>query len=95
MATKTTLWDSAAVLRSDAEVAAYIEAALEENDPALFAHALGVVARSRGMADVAQEAGLSRESLYKALSVDGNPSLDTIMRVMRALKLEMHVVAAE
>lgn len=95
MATKTTLWDSAAALRSDAEVAAYIEAALEEHDPTLFAHALGVVARTRGMAHVAQEAGLSRESLYKALSVDGNPSLDTIMRVLHALKLEIHVAAAE
>jgi len=95
MATKTTLWESAAALRSDAEVEAYIEAALEEHDPALFAHALGIVARTRGMAHVAQEAGLSRESLYKALSADGNPSLDTIMRVLHALKLEIHVAAAE
>ena len=72
MPTKTVPWDSSAVLRSDKEIAAYIDAVLEDGDPALLAHALGVVARAKGMADVAKEAGLGRESLYKSLSSDGN-----------------------
>lgn len=94
MSIKTTLWDSAAHLRSDEEIAAYIEAALEEGDTAFIAYALGVVARAKGMTQVAQDAGLSRESLYKALSLEGNPSFDTIMRVMRALNLELHITQA-
>ena len=94
MAIKTTLWDSAAHLRSDEEIAAYIEAALEEGDTAFIAYALGVVARAKGMTQVAQDAGLSRESLYKALSLEGNPSFDTIMRVMKALNLELHITQA-
>ena len=94
MAIKTTLWDSAAHLRSDEEIAAYIEAALEEGDTAFIAYALGVVARAKGMTQVAQDAGLSRESLYKALSLEGNPSFDTILRVMKALNLELHVTQA-
>lgn len=87
-------WDTAKLLRNDEDILAYIEAALEENDPAFFAHALGVVARAHGMSDVAKKSGLSRESLYKALSSEGNPSFDTIMRVMKALNLEIHVGAA-
>ena len=95
MGTKTIKWDSAAALRSDAEIAAYIEASLEDGDPAFIAHALGVISRAKGMTQVAQDAGLSRESLYKALSLEGNPSFDTIMRVLRALHLELHVSPAE
>ena len=95
MGSKTFEWDSAAALRSDAEIAAYIEAALEDEDTSFVVHALGVVARARGMTQVAQDAGLSRESLYKALSLEGNPSFDTIMRVLRALHLDLHVSPAE
>ncbi len=94
MSIKTTAWDSAAHLRSDEEIAAYMEAALEEGDTAFIAYALGVVARAKGMTQVAQDAGLSRESLYKALSLEGNPSFDTILRVMKALNLELHVTQA-
>ena len=94
MSIKTTAWDSAAHLRSDEEIAAYMEAALEEGDTAFIAYALGVVARAKGMTQVAQDAGLSRESLYKALSLEGNPSFDTILRVMKALNLELHVKQA-
>ena len=94
MSVKTTAWDSAAHLRSDEEIAAYMEAALEEGDTAFIAYALGVVARAKGMTQVAQDAGLSRESLYKALSLEGNPSFDTILRVMKALNLELHVTQA-
>ena len=94
MSIKTTAWDSAAHLRSDEEITAYMEAALEEGDTAFIAYALGVVARAKGMTQVAQDAGLSRESLYKALSLEGNPSFDTILRVMKALNLELHIKQA-
>ena len=94
MSIKTTAWDSAAHLRSDEEITAYMEAALEEGDTAFIAYALGVVARAKGMTQVAQDAGLSRESLYKALSLEGNPSFDTILRVMKALNLELHITQA-
>jgi probable addiction module antidote protein len=91
MSIKTHEWNSAAALRSDEEIAAYVDAAIEDGDPALLAHALGVVARVRGMTQVARDAGLGRESLYKALSGEGNPSFDTIVKVIRALNLELHV----
>ena len=95
MGSKTLKWDSVVALRSDAEIAAYVEAALEDEDTSFVAHALGVVARARGMTQVAQDAGLSQESLCKALSLGGNPSFDTIMRVLRALHLDLHVSPAE
>lgn len=65
-------------------------AALEEEDPSLFAAALGDLARAKGMTHVARETGLGRESLYKALSPDGNPEFATILKVMRALGMEFH-----
>jgi probable addiction module antidote protein len=68
-----------------------MNAAFEEGDPALIAAALGDIARSRGMTGIAKSAGLSRESLYKALSADGNPEFATIMKVMRALNLHISV----
>lgn len=94
MALELIPWDSAAGLNSEEEILAYVEAALEENDPALFAHVLGVVAWVRGMTEVAKKAGLSGENLNKALSSEGNPSIGTIMRVMKALKLELHITQA-
>ncbi len=78
-------FDAADFLRDDADIAAYLEAAIAEDDPVLLARALGAVARARNMTDLARDTGLSRQSLYKALSPSGNPSLDTIMRVVRAL----------
>lgn len=63
------------------------------SNPALLNHALGVVARARGMTEIARETGLSRESLYKALSEDGNPSFATVMKVLQALSIELHAKA--
>ena len=89
--TKTTRWDAAEHLRSRSDIAAYLEAALEDGDPALVASALGDIARAKGMTEIARESGLGRESLYKALSTDGNPELGTFLRVLRALGLELRV----
>jgi probable addiction module antidote protein len=95
MALKTEPYDSADFLNDDEAVAEYIEAALEENDPKFIAKALGVVARAKGMSEIARETGLSRESLYKALSAEGNPEFATVLAVLRALKLRLSVAAAE
>ena len=87
-------WDAAEHLRTQAEVAAYFEAALEDGDPAVVAAALGDIARAKGMTEIARESGLGRESLYKALSPNGNPELATVLRVIRALGLELHASSA-
>ncbi len=91
--TATTPYDVAEHLRTPEEMAAYLEAAIEEadGDAALIARALGDIARSTGMSQVACDAGLSRESLYKALSGDRNPSLDTVLRVVSALGMKLRV----
>ncbi len=88
---KTTRWDSAEHLRNDEEIAAYMEAALEQGDPALIAHALGTVARARGMTQIARDTGMAREALYRALSPEGNPSFGTVLRVMDALGITLTV----
>lgn len=90
---KTMAWDAAAFLKTDEDIAHYLEAAFEDGDPTLVAAALGDVARARGMSRVAQAAGLGRESLYKALSTDGNPGLATVLKVMRAVGLKLKVTA--
>lgn len=87
--------DPAKYLGSDEAIAEYIEAALEENDPKFVAKALGVAARAKGMSEIARETGLSRESLYKALSAEGNPEFATVLAVLNALKLRLSVKAAE
>ena len=91
--TATTPYDVAEHLRTPEEMAAYLEAAIEEadGDAAFVAKALGDIARSKGMSQVACDAGLSRESLYKALSGDRNPSLDTVLRVVSALGMKLRV----
>ena len=94
MTRKTSPWDSADVLDTPAAIAAYLEAALEEDDPALLTHALGVIARAQGMAKIAEEAGVTREALYKALSADGDPRLSTFLGVLRALGLRLDIRAA-
>jgi probable addiction module antidote protein len=71
-------------------MAAYLEAALQEGDAALIAAALGDIARAKGMSQIARDAGLGRESLYKALSAEGNPEFATIMKVISALGLQLH-----
>jgi probable addiction module antidote protein len=91
MALKTVPWDPADHLGNEEAVTAYLEAAFEDGDPKLIAAALGDVARSRGMTDVAKKAGLSRESLYRALSHDGNPELSTVLKVTKALGLRVTV----
>ncbi len=90
--TKTRRWDAADYLKSDEDMAAYLEAALEEGDAALFTAALGDIARAKGMTEVAPKTGLGRESLYKALSPDGNPEFATILKVVRSLGLDLHAV---
>ena len=90
---KTTPWDSAAYLKTDDDIAGYLEAVLEEGDPALVAHALGIIARAKGMAKIARAAGLGRESLYKSLSHNGNPELATVLKVIHALGLKLKVAA--
>jgi probable addiction module antidote protein len=91
MARKTLPFDSAEYLDSDEAINAYMEEAVETKDPAFITHALGTIARARGMSRVAKETGLSRESLYKALSSEGNPEFGTIVRVMQALGLKFLV----
>ena len=92
--TVTTPWDPADDLRTDEDMAAYLEAALEEGDPTLVAAALGDIARAKGMTQIAREAGLGRESLYKALSPAGNPEFATILKVIAALGLQLHATPA-
>jgi probable addiction module antidote protein len=75
-------------------MAAYLEAALQDGDSALIAAALGDIARAKGMSQIARDAGLGRESLYKALSADGNPEFATIMKVVSALGLQLHASPA-
>lgn len=89
--TNTTIWDPAAHLTTAEDVAAYLEAALQDGDPQLVAAALGDIARAKGMSQIAREAGLGRESLYKSLSPSGNPELATVLKVISALGLQLHV----
>lgn len=95
--TKTTRFDVAEHLRTPEEMAAYLEASIEEanGDATFIAKALGDIARARGMSQVAKDAGLSRESLYKALSGDRNPNFDTILKVISALGLKLHAEAVQ
>ena len=93
---KTTPYDVADHLRTPKEMAAYLEACLEEsdNDAAFIAKALGDIARAKGMAQVARDSGLSRESLYKALSGERSPDFETVLRVIDALGIKLHAKAA-
>ncbi|MEW6115117.1 MAG: addiction module antidote protein [Thermodesulfobacteriota bacterium] len=88
--TRTTPWDAAEHLETEEDMAVYLEAALEKGDPALVAAALGDIARAKGMAQIARKTGLGRESLYKALSPEGNPEFATVLKVVRALGLRLH-----
>jgi probable addiction module antidote protein len=90
--TTTTRYDVAEHLRTPEEMAAYFDACIEEadGDAAFIAKSLGDIARAKGMSQVARDAGLSRESLYKALSGDREPSFSTILKVMSALGLKFH-----
>lgn len=94
--TKTTRYDVAEHLRTPEEMAAYLEACMEDaqGDTAFIARALGNITRAKGMSQVARDAGLSRESLYKALSGERNPSFDTILKVVLALGIKFHAEPA-
>jgi probable addiction module antidote protein len=92
---KTFPYDSAEYLDTSEAINAYMEEALETGDPAFISKALGTIARARGMSQIAKKAGLSRESLYKALSTEGNPEFGTIIRVMQALGLKFSITASQ
>jgi probable addiction module antidote protein len=93
---KTRRWDSAEHLKTEEDARRYLEACLEEagDDPAFITKALGVIARARGMTALARETGLARDTLYKALSGDGNPEFSTVLKVTRALGLKLTVASA-
>jgi probable addiction module antidote protein len=90
---KTIPWDSAQYLETKEDIADYLEAVLEIGDPALVTHALGIIARAKGMTQIGRVAGLGRESLYKALSAEGNPEFATVLKVIHALGLKLKVAA--
>lgn len=93
MTLETIPWDSTQYLETDEDISIYLDAALETGDPAFIAYALGIVARAKGMTSIARKAGLTRASLYKALSREGKPEFATILRVINALNLRLKVVA--
>ena len=92
--TRTRPWDAAEHLETEEDMAAYLEAALQEGDPTLVAAALGDIARAKGITQIARETGLGRESLYKTLSPEGNPEFATVLKVVRALGLRLHASIA-
>ena len=90
---KAAKFDAAEYLEDQADMVAYLEAALEEDDPQLFIKALGTVARSKGMTELARKSGIGRESLYKALSEVGNPGFATVFQALDAMGLTLRVEA--
>jgi probable addiction module antidote protein len=93
MAVKTRRWDAAETLKTKEDIAAYLDAALEDGDPDLLKAALGDIARAKGMTELARAAGLGRANLYKALSPEGNPEFATVAKVLRALGLRLTIAA--
>jgi probable addiction module antidote protein len=89
---QTHAWDPSDRLKTREDIAAYLEAALEDGDPSLIVAALGDIARSQGMTQIARETGLGRESLYKSLTIEGNPEFATVLKVVQALGLRLQVV---
>lgn len=96
MSEKFTDWDAVQELKSEKDIALYFEACLDDDpgDGSLIRAALGDIARARGMSLVARETGLARESLYKALSPEGNPEFTTVMKVIKALGFKLHAERA-
>ena len=88
---KTAMWDMAEHINTKEDVTAYLEAALEENDTALLFAVIGDIARSKGMAQIARDLNLARESLYRALATDGNPSFNTVVNVLDNLGYQLSV----
>jgi probable addiction module antidote protein len=93
MAIETKPWDAAELLETPADIAAYLDAYLEDGTPEEMLRALNTIARSRGMTALARDTGISREALYRAFSDTGNPTLDTLLRVMKALGVRLAVAA--
>lgn len=91
MAIETTKWDGAEYLDTPEAIAAYLEAAFEDGDPQVITHALGNIARAKGISQVAKDAGVTRAGLYKALSSDGDPRLTTLLGVFKSLGLAVSV----
>ena len=90
MAVEITDFDPAAYLDDDEAIAAYLSDAFETQDVAFISDAIGVVARAKGMKQIAQEAGVSRESLYRALSSAGNPELATVLKVLASMNIKIN-----
>ena len=88
---KSKPFDAAKYLGDDESIAEFVTEALRTFDPDVVTHAIGVAAKARGMSQIAEETGLSRESLYKALSGEGNPQFETIIRVLKSLGLRLSV----
>lgn len=84
-------FDMAETLKTEEDIAVYLNLVLEENNPAELAHALGVIAKARGMTQIAKEAGIGREALYKALRADASPRYETISKVVQALGLKIKI----
>lgn len=93
MTVETTPWDGAEFLNTPEAVAAYLEAAFEDGDPRVVAHALGKAARAKGISQIAEETGVTRAGLHKALTADGNPRLTTLLGVLKSLGLTVSVHA--
>lgn len=93
MVRETRGWDAADSLETKEDIAAYLDAVLEDGDPELLKAALGDIARAKGMTEIARAAGLGRANLYKALSPDGNPEFVTIIKVLKSLGLRLSVAA--
>lgn len=92
---KLTKFDVVDYLDSEEAIAAYLSAVMEENDPDLLVAALGDIARARGMAKLAEDAGLNRESLYKALRPGAKPRFDTVLRIMKALNIKIQATVQQ
>jgi probable addiction module antidote protein len=95
MALQTTVWDAADYLDDVEMIADYLNVTLEDGDPALIAKALGSIARSKGMTEIAKKTGVTREGLYKALSAEGDPKLSTFLGVIKSLGLRLSVKPAQ
>jgi probable addiction module antidote protein len=93
MVRQTRPWDAAETLQTKEDIAAYLDAVLEDGDPELLKAALGDVARAKGMTEIAEATGLGRANLYKALSPEGNPEFATVAKVLKALGLRLHIAA--
>ena len=91
----TSLWDVAEHLETDEDMVMYLEAALEDGNPALISAVIGDIARAKGMSQIAEKTGLGRTSLYKALSPEGHPDFATILKVINALGIRLQAISVK